>query len=110
MIPGVDLPAIVGIVSKPIGVVKGGPQEDPSQVDTVFDDAVFDTALNDGLKRYALNEPIYDYEAASPKAGMAASNACNRKQPQKYVLRMQGNKYKVALAKITTSLGTVTHQ
>ncbi len=36
----------------------GGPQADPPQVDAVFDDAVFDTALDDGLKTYALNEPI----------------------------------------------------
>jgi hypothetical protein len=35
-----------------------------------------------------------------------ACNACNRKQPQKYVPSMQGNKYQVALAQITTSLGT----
>jgi hypothetical protein len=37
---------------------------------------------------------------------MAARNACNRKQPQKYIPSMQGNKYQVALAQITTSLGT----
>jgi hypothetical protein len=37
---------------------------------------------------------------------MTACNACNRKQPQKYVPSMQGNKYQVALAQITTSLGT----
>jgi hypothetical protein len=37
---------------------------------------------------------------------MAAHNACNRKQPEKYVPSMQGNKYQVALAQITTSLGS----
>ena len=37
---------------------------------------------------------------------MAARNARNRKQPVKYVPSMQGNKYQVALAQITTSLGT----
>jgi hypothetical protein len=100
MIPGVDLPSIVDIVSKPTGVDIGGPQADPPQVDTVFDDAVFDTALDDGLKTYALNEPIDESEAAFPKAGMKVCNACNRKQPQKYVPSMQ------ALAQITTSLGT----
>jgi hypothetical protein len=47
----------------------------------LFDDAVFDTALDDGLKTYELNEPIIETKAASPKSGMAACNACNRKQP-----------------------------
>ncbi len=106
MIPGVDLPAVVDVVSKPTGVDIGGPKADPPQGDALFDNAAFDTAFDDGLKRYDLNEPINQPEAASPKAGMAACNACNRKQPQKYVPSMQGNKYKVALAQITTSLGT----
>jgi hypothetical protein len=53
-----DLPTIVDVVTKPTGVDMGGPQADPPQVDAVFDDAVFDTALDDGLKTYALNEPI----------------------------------------------------
>jgi hypothetical protein len=83
MIPGVDLPAIVDLVYKPTGVDMGGPQADPHQVDALFDDAVYDLALDDGLKTYELNEPIDKPEAASPKAGMAAHNACNRKQPQK---------------------------
>jgi hypothetical protein len=34
---------------------------------------------------------------------MAAQNR-NRKQPEKYIPSMQGNKYQVALAQITTSL------
>ncbi len=106
MIPGVDLPAVVDAVSEPTGVDMGSPQADPPQADTLFDDAVFDMALDDGLKTYGLNEPVDKPKAASPKAGMAACNACNRKQPQKYVPSMQGNKYQVALAQITTSLGT----
>jgi hypothetical protein len=106
MIPGVDLPAIVDVVSEPTVVDMGGPQADPPQVNNLFDDAVFDTALDDGLKTYELNEPIDEPVAASPKAGMVACNACNRKQPQKNVPSMQGNKYQVALAQITTSLGT----
>jgi hypothetical protein len=61
---------------------------------------------HDGLKTRLLNKPINGPEAASPKGGMAAHNACNRKQPQKYDPSMQGNKYQVALAQITTSLGT----
>jgi len=36
---------------------------------------------------------------------MVACNARNRKQPEKYIPSMQGNKYQVALAQITTSLG-----
>ncbi len=70
----------------------------------MFDDAVFDTALDNGLKTPELNEPIDEMEAASPKVGMVARNTCNRKQPQKYVSCMQGNKYQVASAQITTSL------
>ncbi len=81
MIPGVDLPAIVDIVSKPTGVDLGGPQADPPHINALFDDAIFDMALDDGLKSYALNEPIDEPKAASPKAGMVACNACNRKQP-----------------------------
>ncbi len=106
MIPGVDLPAGVDVVSKPTGVDMGGPQADPPQGNAFFDDAVFDTALDDGLKTYDLNELIDEPKAASPKAGMAACNARNRKQPQKYVPTMQGNKYQIALAQIATSLGT----
>ncbi len=37
---------------------------------------------------------------------MAARNTQNRKQPEKYVPSMQGNKYQIALAQITTSLGS----
>ncbi len=50
IIPGVDLPAVVDVVSKPTGVDMGGPQSDPPQGNALFDDAVFDTALDDGLK------------------------------------------------------------
>ncbi len=110
MIPGADLPAVVVVVFEPTGVDTGGPKADPPQVDALFDDAVFDMALDDGVKTYKLNEPFDEPEAASPKAGMAACNACNRKQPQKYVPSMQGNKYQVTLAQITTSLGAMTHQ
>ncbi len=106
MIPGVDLPAVVDLVSKPTGVDMGRLQADPPQGNALFDDTVFDTALDDGHERYDFNEPIDKPEAASPKTGMAACNACNRKQPQKYIPSMQGNKYQVVLAQITTSLGT----
>ncbi len=101
-IPGVDLPD-VAVVNKPTGVDMGGPQAVLPQ-DAVFDDAVFDTALDDGLDQQAVAEP--ETQAASPKVGMAARNTRNRKQPEKYVLSMQGNKYQVALAQITTSLGS----
>jgi hypothetical protein len=78
-------------------------QVDPPQ-DAVFNDAVFDTALDDGLDQEAVAGA--ETQAASPKVGMAAHNAQNRKQPEKYVPSMQGNKYQVALAQITTSLGS----
>jgi hypothetical protein len=99
-IPGVDL-LDVAVVNEPTGVDMGGPQAVPPQ-GAVFDDPVFDTALDYGLDQEAVTETVVE----SPKVGMAASNACNRKQPEKYVPSMQGNKYQVALAHITTSLGS----
>jgi hypothetical protein len=81
MVPGVDLPAVVDVVSEPTGIDMGGPQADPPQVHTLFDDAFFNKALDDGLKTYKLNEPIDELKAASSKAGMAACIAPNRKQP-----------------------------
>ncbi len=107
MIPGVDLPAVVDVVSEPTGVDTGGPQSDPPQINALLDEAVFDMALDDGLETYKLNEPIDEPKVASPKAGMVACNACNRKQPQKYVSSMQGNKYQIESAQIITSLKTI---
>jgi hypothetical protein len=101
-IPGVDLPD-VAVVNKPTGVDIGGPQAVPPQ-DAVFDDAIFDTALDDGLDQEAVAES--EIQVAPPKEGMAAQNTRNRKQPEKYVPSMQGNKYQAALAQITTSLGS----
>ncbi len=101
-IPGVDLPD-VAVVNKPTGVDMVGPQASLPQ-DAVFDDAVFDTALDDGLNQQGVAEP--ETQAASPKEGMAARNTWNRKQPEKYIPSMQGSKYQVALAQITTSLGS----
>jgi hypothetical protein len=83
MIPGVDSPIVVDLVSEPTGVDMGGLQADPPQDDALFDDAVFDMALDDGLETYDFNEPIDGPEAAFPKTGMAACKARNRKQPQK---------------------------
>jgi hypothetical protein len=60
-------------------------------------------AVNGGLKQQAVAEIN---EAAPPKVEMVARNACIRKPPKQYVPSMQGNKYQVALAQITTSLGT----
>jgi hypothetical protein len=40
MIPGVDLPAVIDLVSKPTGVDMGGLQADPPQGNALFDDAV----------------------------------------------------------------------
>ncbi len=88
MIPGVDSPAVVDFISKPTGVDMGGLQADPPQGDALFDDAVFDTELDDGLIIYDLNEPINKPEAASTMTGMAACNSCSRKQPHEYVPSM----------------------
>ncbi len=49
-------------------------------------------------------EPTVETHAPSPKKGMAAGNARNRKQPEKYVPSMKGNKYAVALTQIAASL------
>ena len=49
-------------------------------------------------------EPRVETLAPSPKKGMAARNARNRKQPEKYVPSMKGNKYTVALTQIAASL------
>jgi len=49
-------------------------------------------------------EPSTEPNAPSSKKGMAARNARNRKQPEKYVPSMKGNKYADALTQIATSL------
>jgi hypothetical protein len=46
-LPGVGFPD-VAVVNKPTGVNMGGPQAVTPQ-DAVFDDAVFDMSLDDGL-------------------------------------------------------------
>ncbi len=78
----------------------GGSQPEPPQVEAVFDNAAFDTAVNGGPKPQAVSEIN---QAAPPKVGMAACNACIRNPLKQYVPSMQGNKYQVALAQITTS-------
>ena len=81
----------------------GGSQPEPPQVEAVFDNAAFDMAVDGGLEQQAVAEIN---EAAPPKVGMVACNACISNPPKQYVPSMQGNKYQVALAQITTSLGT----
>ncbi len=49
-------------------------------------------------------EPRVETLAPSPKKGMAAWDARNRKQSEKYALSMKGNKYAVALTQIAASL------
>ncbi len=49
-------------------------------------------------------EPRVETLAPSPKKGMSERNARNRKQAEKYVHSMKGNKYVVALTQISTSL------
>ncbi len=57
MIQGVDLFAVFDIVTEPTGMDIGGLQADPPQDEAVFDDAVFDTAFDDGLEQQAVTEP-----------------------------------------------------
>ncbi len=101
-LPGVEAHD-VAIIPEPTGVDLGGSQPEPPQVEAVFDNAAFDMAVNGGLKQQAVAEIN---EAAPPKVGMTACNARIRNLPKQYVPSMQGNKYQVALAQITTSLGT----
>jgi hypothetical protein len=101
-LPGVEAHD-VAIIPEPTGVDLGGSQPEPLQVEAVFHNAAFDTAVDGGLKQQAVAEIN---EAAPPKVGMVACNACTRNPPKQYVPSMQGNNYQVALAQITTSLGT----
>jgi hypothetical protein len=110
MIPGVDLPAVVEGVSKPTGVDMGGPQADPLQVDAVFDDAVFEIALADGLETYALNEPIDEPEAASPKAGMAARNPLIGSSHKRMFLACKVTSTKLHWLRLLLPLEPVTNQ
>jgi hypothetical protein len=48
--------------------------------------------------------PAVATQAPSPKKGMVAQNARNRKQPEKYIPSMSKNKYAVALTQIAASL------
>ena len=54
-------------------------------------------------------EPTVETIAPPPKKGMAARNARNRKQPEKYAPSMKGNKYAVALTQIAASLSGSKH-
>ena len=94
----------VAVIPKPTGVDLGGSQPEPPRVDAVFHNASFDMAADGGPEQQAVAEIN---QAAPPKVGMVARNACIRNPPKQYVpSSMQGNKYQVALAQITTSLGT----
>ena len=72
----------------------------------MLDDAVFDTYLDGGLDA---EPPVLETTADTPPAGMAARNARVRKPPQKFIPSMQGNKYEIALAQISASLGKSEH-
>jgi hypothetical protein len=104
-IPGVNSPD-VAVVNEPTEVIMGGPQADPPQDAGRArrgrnSNAVVDTALDEDLEQQAVAEP--ETQDAPPKMRMVAHNAWNRKQPKKYVPRMQGNKNQVALIQIGTS-------
>ena len=101
-LPGVDAPDVDVIPEPSTGVDMDGFEVEPSQEESVFDSAAFDTAVDGGLEEQVAETN----KAASPTVGMAARNARIRNPPKQYVPSMQGNKYQVALAQITTSLGT----
>ncbi len=100
-LPGVEATE-VAVIPEPTGVDMDGFEAEPSQVEAVFDNAAFDTAVIGGLEEQVAETN----KAASPKVGMAARNARIWNPPKQYVPSMKGNKYQVALAQITTSLGT----
>jgi hypothetical protein len=100
-LPGVDM----DVDAEPTGVevdsdyvlqeltkVDGLGQQDPSMAPTKEPSAEPPT------------KPTVVTHAPSPKKGMAARNARNRKQPEKYVPSMKGNKCAVALTQIAASL------
>jgi hypothetical protein len=97
-IPGEELPD-VAVLHEPTGVDMGVRQANTPQV---FDNAIFDTDLDGGLDA----EPLtLETPADTPPVGMAARNSRVRKPPEKFIPSMQGNKYEIALAQITASLG-----
>ncbi len=53
--------------------------------------------------------PAVETHAPSPKKGILAQNDKNRKQPEKYVPSMKGNKYAAALTQIAASLKGSNH-
>ena len=97
-IPGVDV-ADVAVLHEPTGVDMSVPQANTPQV---FDDTVFDTDLDGGLDA---EPPTLETPANTPPVGMAARNVRVRKPPEKFIPSMQGNKYEIALAQMTASLG-----
>ena len=97
-IPGVDV-ADVPVLHEPTGVDMGVPQANTPQV---FDDAVFDTDLDGGVDA---EPPTLETPADTPPVGMATRNVRARKPPEKFIPSMQENKYEIALAQITASLG-----
>ncbi len=98
-LPGVEAHD-VAVIPKPTGVDLGGSQPEPPQVEAAFDNAAFDTAVDGGPKQQDVAEIN---QVVPPKVGMAARNAHIRNPPKQYVSSMQGNKYQVTLAQITTS-------
>jgi hypothetical protein len=95
-----ELPGVkahdVAIIPEPTGVDLGGSQPESPRVEAVFDNAAFDMAVDGGLEQQVFAEIN---EAAPPKVGMVACNACIRNPPKQYVPSMQGNKYQVALVR-----------
>jgi hypothetical protein len=97
--------------------VDTGFDAEPTGVEVDSDHVLQELAEVNGLKQQDTNvapndepssepttAPIVETQAPSPKKGMAACNARKRKQPEKYIPRMSGNKYAVALTQIAASL------
>ena len=93
-----DLPYLL---DEPTGVDMGVPEANTTP--QMFNDAVFESDLDGGLNA---EPPTLETQADAPPAGMVERNASVRKPPERYIPSMKGNKYEIALAQITTSLGT----
>jgi hypothetical protein len=113
--PGVD----TDFDAEPTGVeVDTDFDAEPTGVEVDSDYASQELTEVDGLGQQDPNtapteepsaEPTVETIPPPPKKGMAARNARNRKQPERYAPSMKGNKYAVALTQIAASLSGSKH-
>jgi hypothetical protein len=100
-LPGVD----TDFDAKPIGVEVESNYAPPelAEVNGLGQHDI-NTAPIEELNAEPAPAPAVETQAPSPKKGMAACNSRNKKQPEKYISSMSGNKYAVALTQIAVLL------